>query len=363
MALAHKPPTGLPGSMAIHLSAFKRKRIEQWCEEVAHYLRSGSLCRSVIGHVIEDNRALVPGNATPITENKSAPPGISSRTTSIGTMTDALASKNDIGFKVTMIECTAPPSGRGTPMPDASGPLPVVKFSYSHYNEQRRKIDRLVQGLPVLSSPISASTPGGGDRLNHNGAVVYIKGEEPLKPGAGFGSAGSGRDRERVGRTSAHASPVPASRSSSGEPRLRNSVPPPSSGHVRHSSHSPGPAGRNHTHNSSVSLGVKNHHTNLSHPHNHSNGIKKHPTQTHGLALNHANGRVSGSSEIVVIEDSNHNGQGKDFPSTGFRAGHLPSGNFAVTKSPNVHKTRQRIMANARKSTSQDNHSSSQLPV
>nr|KAG5697099.1 hypothetical protein BaRGS_002015 [Batillaria attramentaria] len=287
MALAHKPPSGLPGSVAIHLPAFKRKRIEQWCEDVAHYLRTGSLCRSVIGHVIEDNRAGQPAQSQPVPGVRSAPPG-NSRTASVGTMTDAGNNKFDVGFKVTKIECTAPPTGRGTPMPDASGPLPVVKFSYSHYNDQRKKMDRLVQGLPsVLSTPAPASTPG-ADRLTHNGAVVYVNGEEPIR-GAGFGSAGSGRERERVGKTSARASPVPASRSSSGEPRLRNSVPAPSGNQARgFRSHSPGP---NHT------------------------------TQSHNLHVNHGN-RVTGSSEIVVIEDNFHH---KDFSSTGFRTNNLPS--------------------------------------
>ena len=74
----------------------------------------------------------------------------------------------------TRLDRSIPPSGRCTPMPDATGGLPVVKFSYSHYSEQRRRIDRLVQGLPVLSSTSSQNGV-------NSGVVIYVNGEEPIR--------------------------------------------------------------------------------------------------------------------------------------------------------------------------------------
>ena len=54
--MLQQPGLSLPGSIGLHLPAFKRKRIEQWCLDVAQYLKAGSLCRSVHGHILDDSR-------------------------------------------------------------------------------------------------------------------------------------------------------------------------------------------------------------------------------------------------------------------------------------------------------------------
>ncbi|XP_076448417.1 uncharacterized protein LOC143285093 [Babylonia areolata] len=359
MMAAPRPSAGLPSSIAaIHLPAFKRKRIEQWCEDVAQYLKAGSLCRSVIGHTTEDSR--LPGPTV-----KSAPAGSHHRTqhtsvsatmpttssgttiattnaavtaTSMGTVTEMLSfnhnknnASNSCGLTGAKTD-SAPPPGRGTPMPDASGPLPVVKFSYSHYNEQRRRVDRLVQGLPVLSS----TTPNAGvDRLGGNsGAVVFVNGEETVKS-AGLGMIAGGSKADRVGRASPAPGPGPAprsnSRSSSGEPRQR---PLPAAHVSRHQSVSPTPT---------PTRNLPHHTTSSSHPHRGPQG----------------SGKVQ-SSEIVVIEDE-FRGQGHhtDLVSSGLRSMRLNG--LRRSQSQKVHKARQRVLAGTRRSGEHNTHTS--VPV
>ena len=341
LATTAKPPTGLSSSVGVLLPAFKRKRIEQWCDDVGQYLKSGSLCRSVIGHVLEDNRLVPPG---PV---KSAPAGTGGQrtphaianantttttTTAMGTMTEmlSLASKKDGGGGGGLVgvgvgvsgrpEGSAPTPGRGTPMPDTSGPLPVVKFSYSHFNEQRRRTDRLVQGLPVLtaSATNSANTNNNLDRLSGGGGGVVVYGEEP--PGRGATS----KDRQvrtPLGRAASPGPPRPHSRASSADPRQRSSLP-------AHPS-------RSHTHTNPTSS-----------------------SQPNGLQP----GKTAGSSEIVVIEEESHSPHqhaGK-YAATGFRS--VPLNGLRRSQSQKVHKARQRMLAGTRRSGG-DHSSHTHVPV
>ncbi|XP_070191515.1 probable basic-leucine zipper transcription factor L [Littorina saxatilis] len=358
-----KPPTALPGSVGIHLPAFKRKRIEQWCEDVAQYLKAGSLCRSVIGHIIEDNRLAGSNGGV-----KSAPTGSKQRTTtttttttsaaaaaaaasatSISTVTEMLSlssnkKENSSGggggggvnanvvsnnnnnntknacIQVTKIDTTAPPSGRGTPMPDASGPLPVVKFTYNTYNEQRRRIDRLVQGLPVLSA---SATPNPGSALErlagtNSAAVVYANGgEEPL----------------RSGSPSRGISPAPDPRSASRSSSVEHRQP----------SRNPNPRPVNLSRQQSIS-------PTPSRPHNHNH--HHHPSNSSSHHHNHHHNKVS--SEIVVIKHDyhppGHHNTSNDFH-TGFRSLNF-DGNPMLKRSQSqkVYKARQRILASTRRS-------------
>ena len=220
-------------------------------------------------------------------------------------------------------------------MPDTSGPLPVVKFSYGHYNEQRRRIDRLVQGLPVLSASAAAPNPGSAlERLGGGAAVIYVNGEEPVRHPGFAGSAGS---RERQSRSPGPGpDPKSASRSSSGEPRQRPSRPAHPS---RHKSVSPSPP-------CPLPLPASS-------------------SQHHGGAgVHHPSSSTAkpASSEIVVIEHDFHHQHGpthhsNDYKATGFRPTNFDGSNeLRRSQSQKVHKARQRMLAGTRRSRDQNHH-------
>lgn len=216
-------------------------------------------------------------------------------------------------------------------MPDTSGPLPVVKFSYGHYNEQRRRIDRLVQGLPVLSASTTPNPNSAVERQSGTGggAVVYVNGEEPVRH-SGFGSAGSRERQSRSPGPGPGPDPRSASRSSSGELRHRSSRPAHPS---RHKSVSPSPP-----------------------------RPLPHSSQPHGAGIHPASSSNKlSSSEIVVIEDEYQYGKTHhsiDYKATGFRPTNGFNGSHELRRSQSqkVQKARQKMMAGTRKSRDQNHH-------
>ncbi|GFN84315.1 hypothetical protein PoB_001082100 [Plakobranchus ocellatus] len=171
------------------MSSFKRKRIENWVEEVALYLRNGTICRSVIGHVAEDaiNGIATGGtgasdageNPGPVGEGDSACTRSYHGSMSLSHKLD-LALKKPVPFGISMNG----DGGRGGAGDGGAGnAFPVVKFAYSHYHEQRRKIDRLVQGLPVLNAGGAASVDRSASResADDHAPIIFVNGEEPVR--------------------------------------------------------------------------------------------------------------------------------------------------------------------------------------
>jgi hypothetical protein len=378
-----------PSTLGLFLPAFKRKRIEQWCLEVGQYLRAGSLCRSVIGHIIEDNR-LNTSNTTTATNNdktsnsmpKSAPASGANSNANSRTQTSGVAAAGGAGTTTivayspgiiiqpvaangaavtigtmtepapTSFKNAAPNSaesnkggkgegavpvmpGRHTPLPDPTCPLPVVKFSYSHYSEQRRRIDRLVQGLPVLPPSTTADKPAQAS----NGVVIYVNGEEPV--------------RERQSR-SPTPGPTPGpprsnSRTSSTEPR------PPQQQRGQSSVNRSASRNRNNRNASPAPGNAKKTHS-----------VKGSSSNANPLLSNNNSTNANNilSSEIVVIDDGlsfAHNGQGHQYGANSdlkhsngnFRAPfNFNSRKFAASQK--VVKARQRVLAGARASRDQN---------
>ncbi|XP_005092297.1 uncharacterized protein LOC101863324 [Aplysia californica] len=173
------------------MSSFKRKRIETWCEEVAQYLRNGTICRSVIGHVAEDgicgNSVVSAGENGEHIENRE---NILNHN---GGGVDAIYNgRNGTSHSNNRVENAHRINGHALGAADSllntkrdsiSGSFPFVKLTYNHYHEQRRKIDRLVQGLPVLNAN-SVSTidrPSSKASTDDHVPIIIVNGEEPVR--------------------------------------------------------------------------------------------------------------------------------------------------------------------------------------
>lgn len=158
------------------MSSFKRKRIETWCDEVAQYLFTGGICRSVMSNVAED--AICGNSLTPLVDQDD----VDNRENVISTSAVAFdnskpASKQDSGVR-NSVQPSASPTDK-----NVSASFPYVRFTYNHYHEQRRKIDRLVQGLPVLNSN-SVSTverPESKTSTEEHVPIIIVNGEEPVR--------------------------------------------------------------------------------------------------------------------------------------------------------------------------------------
>ena len=171
------------------MSSYKRKRIENWVEEVALYLRNGTICRSVIGHVAEDAINGAASGAGASENGESHGPGAEGEST-FGRShhgSGSLSQKLDLALKksgpygITLNgEVGRVGVGEGG---GANNAFPVVKFAYSHYHEQRRKIDRLVQGLPVLNANGAASIERSASRESgdDHAPIIFVNGEEPVR--------------------------------------------------------------------------------------------------------------------------------------------------------------------------------------
>ncbi|XP_067684785.1 uncharacterized protein [Haliotis asinina] len=141
------------------LTSFKRRWIEKWCEEVHHHLRQGSMCSNVIGYPSEETggfsfqgmlKSSLPLRGEDVKYHQNVP-------------------DNAMDTSTTLVE-------KGL----YQSPLPIVKFSYSHYQDQRKKVERLVHGLPVLSHSTTQldKTSKIGDT---NMPFVVVHAEEQLK--------------------------------------------------------------------------------------------------------------------------------------------------------------------------------------
>ncbi|RUS77627.1 hypothetical protein EGW08_014602 [Elysia chlorotica] len=168
------------------MSSYKRKRIENWVEEVALYLRNGTICRSVIGHVAED---AINGTASDTGDSHQGAggDGETAGTRSYqGSSSLTLSHKLDLAMKKSGPYGAALNGDGGKGVAGDGGvhnAFPVVKFAYSHYHEQRRKIDRLVQGLPVLNANGAASLDRSASRESgdEHAPIIFVNGEEPVR--------------------------------------------------------------------------------------------------------------------------------------------------------------------------------------
>ncbi|GFR93656.1 LOW QUALITY PROTEIN: hypothetical protein ElyMa_004384000 [Elysia marginata] len=173
------------------MSSYKRKRIENWVEEVALYLRNGTICRSVIGHVAED---AINGAASCVgaSDNGESHGHGGDGETACGARSHhgsgSLSHKLDLALKRSGPYGTTAngDAGRNGAVVDgvgANNTFPMVKFAYSHYHEQRRKIDRLVQGLPVLNANGAASIDRSASResVDDHAPIIFVNGEEPVR--------------------------------------------------------------------------------------------------------------------------------------------------------------------------------------
>ncbi|XP_046348803.1 uncharacterized protein [Haliotis cracherodii] len=140
------------------LTSFKRRWIEKWCEEVHHHLREGSMCSNVIGYPSEETG------------------GFSFQ----GMLKSSVPLRGEDVKYHQNSDCTMDTSSALVDKVSYQSPLPVVKFSYSHYQDQRKKVERLVHGLPVLSQSTTqldrASKTG-----DNNMPFIVVHGEEHLK--------------------------------------------------------------------------------------------------------------------------------------------------------------------------------------
>lgn len=177
------------------MTSFKRKRIEKWCEEVSLHLKNGTICKAVISNVAEEAICGVAvavvsqdHRSNPILSPTDANNNVLASCNNLNAKVDsalrkatqALAS-NDIVYNNHNINVTG-----NTPMSSSNvhgNAFPVVKFAYSHYHEQRRKIDRLVQGLPVLTaSGLSAlDRPSSKASTEDHVPIIIVNGEEPVR--------------------------------------------------------------------------------------------------------------------------------------------------------------------------------------
>ncbi|KAK3801240.1 hypothetical protein RRG08_067044 [Elysia crispata] len=172
------------------MSSYKRKRIESWVEEVALYLRNGTICRSVIGHVAEDVINGAASGAGASDNGDSHGPGGEGETAGTRSFpgSGSLSHKLDLALKRSgpfgvALNGDGGKSGVGDGVGPNSAAFPMVKFAYSHYHEQRRKIDRLVQGLPVLHTSGAASIDRSASRESgeDHAPIIFVNGEEPVR--------------------------------------------------------------------------------------------------------------------------------------------------------------------------------------
>lgn len=153
MAAMYKTAYALPRSTmsSSTLPAFKRKRIEQWCDEVAKHIMAGSLCQVVMDDLpfYQDNAA---DPTSPSTDHTTASRGANEL--------QLPSSGNDTSQPTTRESSLNTVLGRPAHAPEVcSWSLGSRTPVYSHYHEQRRKVERLVQGLPVHSTARSARMP------------------------------------------------------------------------------------------------------------------------------------------------------------------------------------------------------------
>ncbi len=143
--------------LKMSLTSFKRRWIEKWCEEVHRHLLDGNMCNNVLSIPScceESQEQIIQGilkTALPLKGGLTKNPD---------------QEKLDIGL--TKTEPVKP-----------EGPLPAVKFSYSHFQDQKTKIERLVHGLPILSN--SATQLDRTTREDSGMPFIVVQGEEQVK--------------------------------------------------------------------------------------------------------------------------------------------------------------------------------------